>query len=141
MTNVIRKLNNINFICFDFLSLILCIFSLPLTTTIYYRNRTFRPGISKLKKIKLYLMIVEWNLNLSQAGFFHLVYFTKIILARKYRKRAILKNGECNIVQSKLSQKRLRYLQDAFTTFVDTQVSFFFFITYRSLPFVKIFKF
>ncbi|CAO1412953.1 unnamed protein product [Diamesa tonsa] len=41
--------------------------------------------------------------------------------ARKYRKRAILKNGECNIVQSKLSQKRLRFLQDIFTTFVDTQ--------------------
>lgn len=36
-------------------------------------------------------------------------------------KRAILKNGECNIVQSKLSQKRLRFLQDIFTTFVDTQ--------------------
>jgi potassium inwardly-rectifying channel subfamily J, other len=42
-------------------------------------------------------------------------------LAKKYRKRAILKNGECNIVQSKLSQKRLRFLQDIFTTFVDTQ--------------------
>lgn len=56
------------------------------------------------------------------SSWFHLVYF----LARKYRKRAILKNGECNIVQSKLSQKRLRYLQDAFTTFVDTQVSFIF---------------
>ncbi|CRK98502.1 CLUMA_CG011858, isoform B [Clunio marinus] len=41
--------------------------------------------------------------------------------AKKYRKRAILKNGECNIVQSKLSQKRLRFLQDIFTTFVDTQ--------------------
>ncbi|KAL7034114.1 hypothetical protein ACKWTF_007864 [Chironomus riparius] len=40
---------------------------------------------------------------------------------KKYRKRAILKNGECNIVQSKLSQKRLRFLQDTFTTFVDTQ--------------------
>lgn len=41
--------------------------------------------------------------------------------SKKYRKRAILKNGECNIVQSKLSQKRLRFLQDIFTTFVDTQ--------------------
>lgn len=79
MTNVIRKLNNINFICFDFLSLILCIFSLPLTTTIYYRNRTFRPGISKLRRKKTYLMIVEWNLNLSQAGLFHLVYFSEKI--------------------------------------------------------------
>ncbi|KAG5681936.1 hypothetical protein PVAND_011338 [Polypedilum vanderplanki] len=42
-------------------------------------------------------------------------------ITKKYRKRAILKNGECNIVQSKLSQKRLRFLQDTFTTFVDTQ--------------------
>jgi potassium inwardly-rectifying channel subfamily J len=40
---------------------------------------------------------------------------------RKYKRRVILKNGECNIVQSKLSQKRIRFLQDIFTTFVDTQ--------------------
>ncbi|XP_058825405.1 G protein-activated inward rectifier potassium channel 3-like isoform X3 [Topomyia yanbarensis] len=40
---------------------------------------------------------------------------------RKYRKRAILKNGECNISTSKVSQQRLRFLQDIFTTLVDAQ--------------------
>ncbi|XP_053696796.1 G protein-activated inward rectifier potassium channel 3-like isoform X2 [Sabethes cyaneus] len=40
---------------------------------------------------------------------------------RKYRKRAILKSGECNISLSKVSQQRLRFLQDIFTTLVDAQ--------------------
>lgn len=40
---------------------------------------------------------------------------------RKVRRRVILKNGECNIVQSKLSRRRLRFLQDIFTTLVDSQ--------------------
>ncbi|EDS45184.1 inwardly rectifying k+ channel [Culex quinquefasciatus] len=40
---------------------------------------------------------------------------------RKYRKRAILKNGECNITTSKVSQQHLRFLQDIFTTLVDAQ--------------------
>ena len=39
---------------------------------------------------------------------------------RKIRRRAVLKNGDCNIVQIKL-KRRLRYLQDIFTTLVDTQ--------------------
>lgn len=52
----------------------------------------------------------------------HLIMNTsRFVAAKKYKKRAILKNGECNIVQSKLSQKRLRFLQDIFTTFVDSQ--------------------
>lgn len=40
---------------------------------------------------------------------------------RKIRRRVILKNGECNIVQSKLSKRRIRFLQDIFTTLVDSQ--------------------
>ncbi|XP_065088703.1 G protein-activated inward rectifier potassium channel 3-like isoform X2 [Ochlerotatus camptorhynchus] len=40
---------------------------------------------------------------------------------RKYRKRAILKSGECNISTSKVSQQHLRFLQDIFTTLVDAQ--------------------
>ncbi|XP_063697110.1 G protein-activated inward rectifier potassium channel 3-like isoform X2 [Culicoides brevitarsis] len=40
---------------------------------------------------------------------------------RKSRKRAVLKNGDCNVVQMKLSQRRLRFLQDIFTTLVDSQ--------------------
>ncbi|XP_055611806.1 G protein-activated inward rectifier potassium channel 3 isoform X2 [Uranotaenia lowii] len=40
---------------------------------------------------------------------------------RKYRKRAILKSGECNIFTSKASNHNLRFLQDIFTTLVDAQ--------------------
>lgn len=40
---------------------------------------------------------------------------------RKTRRRAVLKNGECNVVQVKLAQKRIRFLQDIFTTLVDSQ--------------------
>ncbi|XP_061377318.1 G protein-activated inward rectifier potassium channel 3-like isoform X4 [Danaus plexippus] len=41
--------------------------------------------------------------------------------SRRTRRRAILKNGECNILKSKISQRRLRFLQDMFTTLVDAQ--------------------
>ncbi|KAG8234716.1 hypothetical protein J437_LFUL014333 [Ladona fulva] len=41
--------------------------------------------------------------------------------ARKFRKRVVLKNGDCNVVQSNISKRRLRYLQDIFTTLVDVQ--------------------
>ncbi|XP_026468805.1 G protein-activated inward rectifier potassium channel 3-like isoform X2 [Ctenocephalides felis] len=40
---------------------------------------------------------------------------------RKIRRRAVLKNGDCNVLQSRLSRRRLRFLQDIFTTLVDTQ--------------------
>ncbi|CAG5050234.1 unnamed protein product [Parnassius apollo] len=40
---------------------------------------------------------------------------------RRTRRRAILKNGECNILKSRISQRRLRFLQDMFTTLVDAQ--------------------
>ncbi|CAG9860058.1 unnamed protein product [Phyllotreta striolata] len=40
---------------------------------------------------------------------------------RKMRKRAVFKNGDCNILQSRISKRRLRYLQDIFTTLVDSQ--------------------
>jgi len=37
----------------------------------------------------------------------------------KLRRRVVLKSGECNVLQSRVSQRRLRYLQDIFTTLVD----------------------
>ncbi|XP_046606785.1 uncharacterized protein LOC124298618 isoform X1 [Neodiprion virginianus] len=40
---------------------------------------------------------------------------------RKIRRRAVLKNGECNVLQSRISRRSLRFLQDIFTTLVDTQ--------------------
>lgn len=39
----------------------------------------------------------------------------------KMRRRVVLKNGECNVLQSRVAQRRLRYLQDIFTTLVDIQ--------------------
>lgn len=42
-------------------------------------------------------------------------------VTRRTRRRAILKNGECNILKSRISQRRLRFLQDMFTTLVDAQ--------------------
>lgn len=64
-------------------------------------------------------LFVEWNqfmvLKIFRSRGFR--YGT----VRKQKKRVILKNGECNIVQSKMSQKRLRFIQDIFTTFVDVQ--------------------
>ncbi|KAK1124307.1 hypothetical protein K0M31_006678 [Melipona bicolor] len=40
---------------------------------------------------------------------------------RKLRRRAVLKNGECNVLQSRISRRSLRFLRDIFTTLVDTQ--------------------
>lgn len=37
----------------------------------------------------------------------------------KLRRRVVLKSGECNVLQSRVAQRRLRYLQDIFTTLVD----------------------
>lgn len=81
---------------------------------IYYRNRTFRPGTSKIYILNMKL---KWNIQVSHRLHFFIIFIIVLFtLAKKYRKRAILKNGECNIVQSKLSQKRLRFLQDTFTS-------------------------
>ncbi|KAJ8664346.1 hypothetical protein QAD02_006008 [Eretmocerus hayati] len=41
--------------------------------------------------------------------------------SRKLRRRAVLKSGECNVLQSRISRRSLRFLQDIFTTLVDTQ--------------------
>ncbi|XP_055314353.1 G protein-activated inward rectifier potassium channel 3-like isoform X2 [Sitodiplosis mosellana] len=40
---------------------------------------------------------------------------------RKIRRRAVLKNGDCNVLQKKISRRRIRFLQDIFTTLVDSQ--------------------
>lgn len=40
---------------------------------------------------------------------------------RKIRRRAVLKNGDCNVSQKKIAQRRIRFLQDIFTTLVDSQ--------------------
>jgi potassium inwardly-rectifying channel subfamily J len=37
----------------------------------------------------------------------------------KMRRRVVFKSGECNVLQSRVAQRRLRYLQDIFTTLVD----------------------
>ncbi|XP_018903160.1 ATP-sensitive inward rectifier potassium channel 12 isoform X2 [Bemisia tabaci] len=43
------------------------------------------------------------------------------VLLRKQRKRAVMKNGDYNIVQINVSERRRRYLLDLFTTLVDAQ--------------------
>ncbi|XP_075231826.1 G protein-activated inward rectifier potassium channel 3-like isoform X2 [Lycorma delicatula] len=40
---------------------------------------------------------------------------------RKLRRRAVFKNGDCNVAQVNISKRRRRYLQDIFTTLVDVQ--------------------
>ncbi|XP_053592914.1 G protein-activated inward rectifier potassium channel 3 isoform X1 [Microplitis demolitor] len=40
---------------------------------------------------------------------------------RRSRRRAVFKNGDCNVLQSRISRRSLRFLQDIFTTLVDTQ--------------------
>nr|CAD7397482.1 unnamed protein product [Timema cristinae] len=40
---------------------------------------------------------------------------------RKVRKRAVLKNGECNVLQNHIHHRKLRFMQDLFTTLVDVQ--------------------
>ncbi|KAJ8892253.1 hypothetical protein PR048_004833 [Dryococelus australis] len=40
---------------------------------------------------------------------------------RKLRKRAVLKNGECNVLLNHIHHRKLRFLQDIFTTLVDVQ--------------------
>lgn len=40
---------------------------------------------------------------------------------RKIRRRAVFKNGECNIFQKKIADRKIRFLHDVFTTMVDAQ--------------------
>lgn len=40
---------------------------------------------------------------------------------RKVRRRAVFKNGECNVIQKNLTRRRLRFMQDMYTTLVDSQ--------------------
>lgn len=40
---------------------------------------------------------------------------------RRLRRRAVNKNGDCNVIQKNLAKRRLRFLQDIFTTLVDSQ--------------------
>jgi len=40
---------------------------------------------------------------------------------RKLRRRAVFKNGEYNVIQTHVSKRRRKYLQDLFTTLVDIQ--------------------
>lgn len=40
---------------------------------------------------------------------------------RKIRKRVIFKNGEYNVLQTRIAKRRLKFLQDIFTTLVDTR--------------------
>lgn len=70
--------------------------------------------------------ITTYNGSLSQLGFGARQEYSRKTFrhtsGRKVRKRAILKNGECNIIQSQIEhKKRIRFLQDLFTTLVDAQ--------------------
>ncbi|XP_017888093.1 uncharacterized protein LOC108629754 isoform X2 [Ceratina calcarata] len=40
---------------------------------------------------------------------------------RKLRRRAVLKNGDCNVLQSRISKRSWRFIKDIFTTLVDAQ--------------------
>ncbi|XP_036330973.1 G protein-activated inward rectifier potassium channel 3-like [Rhagoletis pomonella] len=40
---------------------------------------------------------------------------------RKVRRRAVFKNGDCNVLQKNLTRRRLRFMQDLYTTLVDSQ--------------------
>ncbi|XP_030369330.1 G protein-activated inward rectifier potassium channel 3 isoform X2 [Scaptodrosophila lebanonensis] len=40
---------------------------------------------------------------------------------RRVRRRAVFKNGDCNVVQKNLQRRRVRFLQDMYTTMVDWQ--------------------
>ncbi|XP_014090091.3 G protein-activated inward rectifier potassium channel 3 isoform X1 [Bactrocera oleae] len=40
---------------------------------------------------------------------------------RKVRRRAVFKNGDCNVMQKNLMRRRLRFMQDLYTTLVDSQ--------------------
>ena len=44
--------------------------------------------------------------------------------SRRIRKRVVLKNGECNVVQSNVAKRRRRYLADIFTTMVKHHLLF-----------------
>jgi len=51
----------------------------------------------------------------------HVTTSTASAVHRKARRRALLKNGECNVVLANVSELRRRYLQDLFTTLVDAR--------------------
>ncbi|XP_004519559.1 G protein-activated inward rectifier potassium channel 3 isoform X2 [Ceratitis capitata] len=40
---------------------------------------------------------------------------------RKVRRRAVFKNGDCNVMQKNLMRRHLRFMQDLYTTLVDSQ--------------------
>lgn len=40
---------------------------------------------------------------------------------RKFKRRAVLKNGDCNVTKIHISKRRRKYLQDIFTTLVDVK--------------------
>ncbi|KAG8295905.1 Inward rectifier potassium channel, variant 2 [Homalodisca vitripennis] len=46
---------------------------------------------------------------------------TPAVLHRRLKRRAILKNGDTNVIQTHVSKKHRKYLQDLFTTMVDVQ--------------------
>lgn len=62
--------------------------------------------------------------SLSAAVFifsFRKSHLTSSSIFRKTKRRALFKNGDCNIILANVSKLRRRYLQDLFTTLVDAQ--------------------
>ncbi|KAK2714687.1 ATP-sensitive inward rectifier potassium channel 12-like isoform X3 [Artemia franciscana] len=49
------------------------------------------------------------------------IYRQAKLYSRRMRQRVVLKNGDCNVVKTNLTKRRLRYLADIFTTLVDIQ--------------------
>ncbi|GJQ81862.1 hypothetical protein Trydic_g9888 [Trypoxylus dichotomus] len=78
-------------------------------------NYVMSPSMSGLNRTS------TCNSTLSQMGGRQDSRRSRLGFTPRLRKRAILKNGDCNILQSRISKRRLRFLQDIFTTLVDTQ--------------------
>lgn len=68
--------------------------------------------------VKLSLFKIVWILKFFSTRKSHL---TSPSIYRKAKRRALYKNGECNIILENVSKLRRRYLQDLFTTLVDAR--------------------
>jgi hypothetical protein len=73
----------------------------------------------------LFFVILEKPVMLSSQSFITSLFYLQLSRyrqnrwsSRRIRKRVVLKNGECNVVQSNVAKRRRRYLADIFTTMV-----------------------
>lgn len=83
---------------------------------------TFQSGWLFYEPHKICKQVVP--LTLTAFAIIAFIYRTRYMRpgsSKRFRRRAIFKNGDCNVLQSKLNSRRLRFLQDIFTTLVDSQ--------------------